>query len=40
MYQYTSYIIIADEKNENLGSFYCNKQNLDEIFQLLPEVER
>lgn len=35
----SAYIIIAFEKNENLGRFYCNKQTLDEMFQSLSEVE-
>ena len=35
----SAYIIIADENQENLGRFYCNKETLDGMFQSLTEVE-
>ena len=35
----SAYIIIADENQENLGRFYCNRETLDSMFQSLTEVE-
>ena len=35
----SAYIIIADENQENLGRFYCNRETLDGMFQSLTEVE-